>query len=228
MRLPLGIALPLLAALAVAADPPADKDKAAPRKGGKGPREGWALAVGKDLPGPFHPYYVSGPYLDKLREQNKSRKKIFAHFHCPVCDHGLEPIVLVFVREVRADADLKELLKRLEAAAEKNPTARLAVTAVFVADDLKDVVTNDDTREELAGKLEDLAAELKLKKVALCLDGAPDLEKYELDRDVAYTVVLARKYQVVYSQELPRNGLTAEAVNAILDEVAQKLGARKK
>ena len=39
---------------------------------------------GSDIPGPFSPYNISG------------RKK--DHFHCLVCEHGLNPVVMVVVR----------------------------------------------------------------------------------------------------------------------------------
>jgi hypothetical protein len=216
----------LLAACAVAADRPAKPDKNAAAPAAK--KVGKALAVGNDVPAPFHPYYVSGPYLNRLRQEDKESKKVVGRFHCPVSHHGLAPLVLLFVRDVTFSPPLKELLRRLDALVEKNPTARLGVVVVFISDDIKDVVTDDETRENLAGKLEDLAGELTLKHVALCLDGPADLEKWELDPQQAYTLVLLRRYKIVATEGLARDGLTPQKVDAIVQEVAEKFGARRR
>jgi hypothetical protein len=206
----------LLPALVLAADPPA-----AP-KADKGKQS-------DDLPGPFHPFCVTGPYIAKLQEQTKDKEKIDGRFHCPVCDHGFDPIVLLFIKDLTVSDPLKDLLVRLDAAVEKNPTVRLGVTAVFLTTELPNVLTDDDKREELAGKLRDLAGALKLKNVTLALDSKGDLEKYDVQRnEVAFTVILARGYHVVAREDIPRDLLTAEKVEQLLKQVAEKFGAKRK
>lgn len=203
----------LLAAtvLGAAADPPA-KDKGKPPAP---PVKVRALEPGKDLPGPFHPFNANGP-----------RK---GNFHCLVSQYGLDPLVLLFVREVQFSDGLKDLLRRLDNAIDKNPTARLHCGVVFLSDDLTDVVLNDDKREELAQKLADLANDLKLKHVVLCLDGKADVEKYDLDREeAAYTLVLSRKLLILASESIARDKLTPEKTDAILQMLADKVGTRRK
>src|SRR5690348_17310199 len=97
--LPLTAALCALAAVALG-QPPAPKDDKA--KEAAGP-----LAPGQNLPGPFHPFNVTGPYAD--------------HFHCPVSDHNLDPGVLVFARDLVLSPPLRKLLSGLDAAIDKNP-----------------------------------------------------------------------------------------------------------
>jgi hypothetical protein len=207
-------------ALALAADQP---------KPAAGSRSGGALAPGKDLPGAFNPFCVTGPYIAKLQQQAGEKEKIGGRFHCPVCAHGLEPLVLLFVRDLRFGDPLKDLLVRFDAAVEKNPNTRLAVAVVFISDVLTDLVTMDDKREELAEQLRSLAATLKLKNVSLCLDSKSDLEKYDLDRDeAAYVVVLARRCQVLASEAIARDQLTPEKVDQVLKQVAEKLGASRR
>src|SRR6516162_1156320 len=83
--------------------------------------------VGKDLPGPFHPFNVTG--------------KEAGNFHCVVCTKELDPVVLVFVRNSAFSDKLSAFLKDLNAAAGANPKARINAAAIFLFDDLKNVVT---------------------------------------------------------------------------------------
>jgi hypothetical protein len=200
-------------AVGVAADPPTpakDKDKPPAKE-----TKGRSLEPGKDLPGPFHPFNATGP-----------RK---GNFHCLVSQHGLDPMLLLFVRELQFSDSLKDLLRRVDNAIAKNPDVRLACAVVFLSEDLPDTVQNDDKREELAQKLADLANDLKLKHVILCLDGKADLEKYDLDRqEAAFTLVLYRKLRILDSESIARDQLTPEKVDAILKLLADKVGAKRK
>jgi hypothetical protein len=209
MRRTFASAFATFALLALAADPPAVPP------GGK--EEKPPLAVGKDLPGSFQPYNVTGPHKGR--------------FHSTVSQHGLDPMVLVFARNLEFGDPLKALLSRLDEAIEKNPAARLAACAVFLSDDLPDVVGNsekeDDERERQAEKVALLGEGLKLKHVVLALDGRPDVEKYRLDDEAAVTVVLVNKLRVAAVHSLPADKLTEEKVKQILGEVAGKLGAKK-
>jgi hypothetical protein len=169
---------------------------------------------GKNLPGPFHPFNVTGPYAD--------------HFHCPVSDHNLDPGVLVFVRDLNLTPPLRKLLTGLDSAIEKNPAVRLAATVTFLSDDLPNVVEEDDKRDELKARVQELAKGLGLKHVVLTLDSKPDVEKYLRDVNLAVAVVLYKKFHVVSSHDLPRDKITDAAVQQILDAVASQLGAKKK
>ncbi len=217
----LSAALVGLAALAlVAAEPQAeDKKKEESPPAAKGKARA-ALEPGKDLPGPFHPFNVNGP-----RKNN---------FHCVVSGQGLDPLVLLFVRDMELTDTLKDLLRRLDAACVKNPNLRLACAAVFLPDDLKDrdaVIVNDDKRDDLAAKLAELAdaGDMKLQKVVLCLDDRADVEKYDLEREEATcTLVLANKAKVVATEFIQRDKLTPEKVDAIVKLLADKLGAVRK
>jgi hypothetical protein len=204
-----GVVVVALLPLAVVAAP---KDSKESSPGKKGP----ALQKGKDLPGPFHPYNVNGP---------QSR-----HYHCPVSDRGLEPLVLVFVRNLDVTDPLRDLLKRLDQASEKNPKARLGSAAVFFTDDLSEVVgaddKSDDQRDKLIEKLTDLDGSLKKPShVTLCLTAPADLKAYQLPDDAEVTVVLCDRYKVVGLHVLTRDQLTGKRVDAILSEVADNLVA---
>jgi hypothetical protein len=214
------VAFLALAALSAAADDPPAK------KGGTSDKKDLVpLKVGNDLPGPFHPYNVTGP--------NKQR------FHCLVSEHGLEPMVMIFYKNVDFSNPLPDLLKRLDAAIEKNPNTRLGAFVVFLPDDLPDVVgsseksadtnnKNDDARLEMEKKIEQAGADMKLKHVVLCLDNKSDVAKFGLSEENLITVVLYTKLKTVAVHALPKSDFKDAAVEKIMAEVAEKLGAKRK
>src|ERR1700730_5075819 len=121
--------------------------------------------VGKDLPGPFHPFNVTGKEAD--------------NFHCVVCTNGLEPVVLVFVRNSELGGDLKSFLVDLDKAIATDAKARISAAAIFLFDDLKNVVTDDVNRKKFAEKVSLLnAAPAKLDHIILALDSADGPKDY--------------------------------------------------
>jgi hypothetical protein len=168
-----------------------------------------------NLPGPLNPYNVTGPYKGR--------------FHDLIAEFGMEPAVLIIARGLDFTGEnkdrLPDLLKNLDGAIEKNPNARLHAGVVFLIDDLMDVVTEDDKREGLTPKIEDLGQ--KFKHVVLGLDSKKYLDKYDLG-DAAVTVILYNKMKIVSVHSLTKGKLDEQAVNQILAEVADKLGAKRK
>jgi hypothetical protein len=168
-----------------------------------------------NLPGPLNPYNVTGPYK--------------GHFHDLIAEFGMEPTVLIIARGLDFTGESKDhlpdLLKNLDGAIEKNPNARLHTGVIFLIDDLMDVVTEDDKREGLTPKIEDLGK--GLKHVVLTLDSKKYLDKYDLG-DAAVTVILYNKMRIVSVHSLTKGKLDEQALNQILAEVADKLGAKRK
>jgi hypothetical protein len=218
--------LALTAISAIADDPPTDKKtppakkEAAPSKKDLAP-----LTVGNNLPGPFHPYNVTGPYKQ--------------HFHCLVSEHGLEPMVMIFHKNVDFSEPLPKLLQRLDTAIDKNPSTSLGTFVVFLPDDLPDVAgskeksqdtnsKNDDARLELEKKVEQAGSDMKLKHVVLCLDNKSDVSKYALSENNLVTVVLYTKLKIVAVHSLSKSDFTDAAVEKIMADVADKLGAKRK
>jgi hypothetical protein len=197
-------ALSLVAAGAQEKDKPSkpqDKDKPAAKKG--------ELKPGDELPGPFQPYNVNGRFNGR--------------FHCLVCERGLNPTVAVFVRGTDDLEGVSALLQGLEATlkTKKNEKARLGAFAVFVDEQLPDVVANDEKRDEVSKKLEDVAA--KLDRVAVGMESKTNLEKYKLDPDVEVTLILYDKLKVVEVKKEAKGKLTKESVPALVNEVVTRL-----
>jgi hypothetical protein len=215
--------LAFLAAMALSAaadDPPAKKEDKSSKK------DDTPLKAGNNLPGPFHPYNVTGPHKQR--------------FHCPISDHGLRPMVLIFYKNVDFSEPLPKLLKRLDTAIDKNAETRLGAYAVFVPDDMPDVLgssndkdqdansKNDDARLEWEKKIEQSGADMKLQHVVLCLDTKADVKKYELSDENLITVVLCSKLKIASVYALPKSDFTDAAIDKIMADVADKLGAKRK
>jgi hypothetical protein len=158
-----------------AAEKPAEKPKA-------------ALKEGADLPGPFHPFnVVNGKYADK--------------FHNIINEHGLNPTVMIFAQNVDTTkpGPLPKLLQELDQYIVERPKTRLNAFAVFLFNDLADVVKDDDVRTARADQLNKLkSAEPALRQVVLCLDSVAALKAagYELDPNAPVTVVLYDQLKV--------------------------------
>ncbi|HWG41653.1 MAG TPA: hypothetical protein VN688_02625 [Gemmataceae bacterium] len=212
------LALLAVVAFGVAADDPPDGKNAPPAKKKAPPaKDDSPLQTGKDLPGPFHPYNVTGPHKQ--------------HFHCLVSDHGLDPMVMIFHKNVDFADPLPNLLKKLDTAIDKNPAVRLGSFVVFLPEDLPEVVgsddKNDDARNEVEKKVEQAGADMKLKHVVLCLDSKADVEKYHLSDSNLVTIVLYKKFETVAVFALPQSEFTDAAIEKIMAAVGDKLGAKR-
>jgi len=201
------LSLLLLGAVAMAQDDPTPK----------------FLKPGSDIPGPFHVYNVTG------------KKK--GHYHCLISEFGLNPVVMIVVRGVEEKNDgLRQLLKKLDNLIDKNPNTRMAGFVVFLSGTLKDVARDDDQREKLSKKVEDLfKAGSGLQHLVLALDTPKKLAKWPLDKDADIIVVLYNEYRTVAVHNLtweqlkppPGKEALSEKVKEILDEVRRKFGANR-
>lgn len=175
---------------------------------------------GSDIPGPFSAYNATGKFKGR--------------YHCLVSEHGLNPVVMVVIRgaEVK-EAGLRNLLVKLDNAVDKNPVARLASFAVFLPDTIADVARDDDKRDEVETKLEDLKKDAGLKHVTLALDVPAHLAAWKLDKDADVIVVLYREYRTVavhtlsWEQLKEKDNALPAKVKEILGQVREKLGATR-
>src|SRR5207248_450746 len=119
-------------------------------------------------------------------------------YHCLVSEFGLNPVVMVVVRGVEdKDGGLQELLIKLDNLIDKNPNTRLASFAVFLSSTLKDVAREDDQREKLTKKIEDLFKVGGIKHIVLALDTPKKLAKWPLDKEADVSVVLYNDYRTL-------------------------------
>jgi hypothetical protein len=201
MRSSILCALALFLTTAAAQEKPQEKEKQPSSKEG--------LKAGMELPGEFQPYNLNGKFRGR--------------FHCVVCERGLNPTVLVFVRGTDDLQGLTALFQGLNEAlkVKKNEKARLGAFAVFTDEKVPDVVANDDDRELVAKKLDDLAA--KLDRVTVTLESRGNLDKYQLKPDPEIVIVLYDKLKVVDVIGKARGALTKETVPALVNDIVGKL-----
>ncbi|MFL5244716.1 MAG: hypothetical protein ACJ8FY_21650 [Gemmataceae bacterium] len=169
-----------------------------------------------DLPGPFHPYNITGDYAGK--------------FHCLVCDNGLFPGALVFVRGADPSKEVQSLLTGLNDLAKKNEKARFEVFAVFLDSELSSSLTGDnkidDRRDELTEKLRPLQKQLGLDHTVFALEAENNLKGFKLGEKDAVTVFLYSKVKIVDRFAFER--IESKDVDAILAAASDKLVAKKK
>lgn len=208
---------------ALAADPPADKDKK-------------ALRVGANVPGPFHPYNVTGKY----GPHKEKDEEVEGRYHCPVTEHAEDPMVLVFTRDLEVGDKLKSLLQKLDNAAKANTNVRLAATVVFLDAKLKEVLGSnnetEDMRRDLAASLREKFAGMftatneftKQNLVVVCIGSNDDLKDhgYDLNLNNKVTVVLYNKLEIRAIHDV--EDLDDARIDAIMKDVADKLGATRK
>ena len=159
-----------------------------------------------NVPGPFHPYNVTGAYKGR--------------FHSRIAEYGLEPMVMIFTRQIDFSDPLKDLLRRIDAVTDKNPSARLHTFVVVQSDDLPDVVgadnKADDLRLDLDKRLAQEADALKLPHVDIDLAGKADLDRFKLD-DAGFAFFLFQRGKVTASRVLAKEDKLTEAdVKAIV------------
>jgi hypothetical protein len=164
-----------------------------------------------EQPSTFQPYNVTGKFKGR--------------FHCLVCQYGLNPVAAVFVRGTDNLEGVAALLQKLDEAVKKNEKARLASFAVFVDDKLTDVVGDNDEREALASKLEEVSG--KLERVVVALESKGNLEKYRLDPEAEVTLVLYNRLKIVEVRPVTKAQLSKEGIPNLVNEIVAKLTAKK-
>jgi hypothetical protein len=154
--------------------------------------------VGTDLSdcGPFHPLNVNGA---------KAGKK-----HCLYCENGERPVVMIFARE--PNAQLGKLLKKIDAACEKNAKAKLSSFVVFC--------TKDDEAETKAKKC---AKDCDLKKVVLSIDNPSGPEKYDVNEKADVTVILYVDRNVKGNYAFKKGEMKDKDVDTIVEGLSKIL-----
>jgi hypothetical protein len=170
------------------------------------------------IPASFQVWMVTGPRA--LR------------YHSLVCEHGLNPVAFVFVKEFDPeDKTLVALLKKLDELGAKHPDARFGACMVVLNDGgFRDVLEKDDedlpkklaeagfTKDELEAKLKELAKTEKLGHVTLALDTKAGPKGYQLSEDAPITVLFYNKHIVLNSYAF-KEKMKEEDVDKIAGEI---------
>lgn len=164
---------------------------------------------GQPMPGPFQAWTVNGSRPGK--------------YHCPVCERGLRPGVLVLSRSLPAPTDpLAQLLAGLEKLVADRKDARLGAAAIFPV--LKDEIQLDEERAPVLEKAESLVKDAGLMAVAVGLarKDAPELAEYDIPAD-AFAVVLLFDRLTVVDRIAFAEPPTAEQIEDVLKKTTAML-----
>ena len=198
------------------------------------------LTVGKNLPSTFHPFNINEAVPPPVEETDegtgKSKAPLEVHntkhkFHCLISEYAFNPTVMLLARGLEDNAELKDLLKKLDAAIERNRRQiPLRAFVVFLYDDTKNLTEDDVKRARITSRLDRLAEELNLKNVVIAASATADLEKYKLNEADALTAVLYNRLKIGGVLRFASDKLAEKdspAVASILAEVQAKFKTRK-
>ena len=155
-------------------------------------------AVGDKVPGPFHPFNVTG--------ENAGQKA------CLYCANGPNPVAVVFAREVTPQ--VIALLKKLDEATAKNDKASMGSFAVFCSD-----------KDGLAEQLKKVAEDQKITKLILSIDNPTGPKAYNIAKDADVTVLLYNDFTIRANHAFKNGELNAKAVERVVTEVSKIIPA---
>src|SRR5262245_40989273 len=202
------------------------------------------LKPGDDVPGPFRPWAFTGKHLetqkrrvlatirdndpDAIKELKKElAKDLKGSFHCPVSEHGLDPLVLVFVKGTDPSPGLLQLLQKLDEAVTRHERERLACAVVFLDSGIMDVARDHDKRTAAADALEPKLN--PLKNLTASVDAYEGVQKqYKLNPEADVTVIMHDRLKVISARALLNAGLDDKGIEAVLKDVDALLDASKK
>jgi len=148
--------------------------------------------VGDKLPGAFHPLNLSGPEAGKK--------------NCLVCQNGLNPVVMIFAREI--DPTLTALIKKVDGATAANQKIEMGSFVVFCTPD-----------EELEPKIKELAEKEKLKHCILATDNPAGPRGYKIAKDAVITVVLYTNREIKANHVFRKDEMKTEDIVKILKDL---------
>jgi hypothetical protein len=152
--------------------------------------------AGSPLPGPFNPLNVTNAEMPDAAGKKSDY----------VEQHGQDPVVLVFAREV--SEPLTALIKKLDTEVAKNRSAKLRAVVVVLSED-----------DEAESKLKMFGEKEGVKNVSLALMSPDRLKHYKLSEAADSTVVLYKRLKVEANHAFRKGELNEKAVGAILADL---------
>jgi hypothetical protein len=157
------------------------------------------LQPGEHLPGIFEPLNVNGEFAGQK--------------HCLVCENGLNPVVMIFARDV--NDPLVRLVGKLDAAATTHRKQELGSFVVFL-----------NEREGMDKQLAETAKKSALKHVVLSIDDPAGPEDFKVTKDADVIVVLYVKHEVKANHAFRKGELNDKAIEKILADLPKIVPAK--
>lgn len=155
------------------------------------------LQPGERLTNIFEPLNVTGPFAGEQ--------------HCLVCEMGLNPVAMIFAREV--NEPLVKLLAKIDKATEKNRDVELGSFVVFLSD-----------KEGLKEQLENVAKKQGFKQIILSTYDPAGPEDFKVAKDSDVTVVFYREHLVKANHAFRKGELNDGAVEKIVGDLPKIVG----
>jgi hypothetical protein len=133
--------------------------------------------------------------------------------HCLVCENGLNPVVMIFAREVHQP--LLDLLSKIDEATGKSGGREMGSFVVFLSD-----------KEGLAEELGGVAKKRAFKHVVLSVDPPAGPEGFSVSKEADVTVVLYCEFEVKANHAFRKGELNAAASERILADLPKILMAK--
>ena len=167
------------------------------------------LKEGEILPGPFYAFVVNGPRKDRLRALiNEKPDKTF---------------ILMFFQGATVPEYLGKSLEDLNANLKGNkikghPTSAMAI---FVNPDIKNVVKDDEKRNEFLKAIRSAIAEDKSDFIEVGVDDLDDLKNYKLAQATTVLMLRCENLKVIKMLNLDATMSNAEGFSKALDQLLE-------
>jgi hypothetical protein len=152
--------------------------------------------AGETLPGPFNPLNVTNAESPDYAGTRSDYTE----------QHGANPVVLVFAREL--GPPVLTLARRLDSEVSRNKAARLRVVVIVLSDDAA-----------VERRLKTLARKQALQHVSLALLAPPGPKPYKLSNDADCTVLLYRHRKIETNHAFRMGGLTEKETTAVVSDL---------
>jgi hypothetical protein len=153
-------------------------------------------------------------------------------YHSPVCENGLNPAAIIFVKELDTeDKGLVKLLKRMDTLMAKHGDARFGCCMVVLNDGgFRDALDKEDDditkklaeaasyKDELGKKLIDLTKAEKMEHIHLALDTKGGPKDFELNDEAKTTIVFYNRHIVLRSYAF-KDQIKEEDADRIASEI---------
>ena len=188
----------------------AAQEKSAPVNQDKGsPSVEGVFKEGEILPGPFYPFIVNGMRKDRLRALiNEKPDKTF---------------ILMFFQGATVPEYLPKSLEDLNAKIKgnKNKGFPTSAMAIFVSPDIKNVVKDDEKRNDFVKGIRSLIADDKSDLIEVGVDDLEDLKNYKLDQQNIVLMVRCENLKVIKMLKLDATSANAEGFSKALDQLLE-------
>jgi hypothetical protein len=183
----------------------------------------------------FRAYIVAEPRFPADDVRNRTGK-----MQDLVTDHGLNPVVAVFARNIPADANnpLTEVVKTLDALGEEYKLQRLGTFLVFLS--LKDEFRKDESRDARINEITRWAAGAMPKRTTIGLAEATEVPDNQplvpaqvtamgIAAEDDVLIVFYDQFRVIQRWKFKEKALPTEAdLGAVAQAVNKRLGGKKK